>query len=125
MREALVIGREQDQQSEAEGFTELAGVATAQRRYEEAGVMLGAASALREGAEAKQDPVSRDVLEETLSTLRGNLDEDDFTAAWERGRAMTLEQAVEYAVEFIDSRQAAMPRRERATRSDSAWPTDR
>ena len=105
-REALLIGRQQDLQSEADALQEVAAVAAAQRRYEEAAVLIGAAEGLREGIEAEQEEVARALREETLSILRRNLEEDDFVAAWERGRAMTLEQAVEYAVQLIDSMSA-------------------
>ena len=103
LREALLIGQHQDVQSEADGLQELSALAVAQRHYEEAAVLLGAAAALLEGAEAVQEEVARDLREETVAALHRNLEEDDFTAAWERGRAMTLEQAVAYAVQFIDS----------------------
>jgi predicted ATPase/class 3 adenylate cyclase len=103
MREALLIGQQQDVQSEADGLQDLSTVAVAQRHHEEGAVLLGAAEALLEGAEAVQDEVGRDLRDETLAILHRNLEEDAFTAAWGRGRAMTLEQAVAYAVEYIDS----------------------
>ena len=103
LREALVIGQKQDLQSEAEQFVELAAVAVEQGRYEQAAVMLGAAEALREGTEATADPVSAAVREETTSILRRELDEDTFAQARERGRVMTLEQAVKYAVGYVDA----------------------
>jgi len=103
LREALLIGQHQDLQSEADGLQEVAAVAAAQRHYEQAAVLLGAAEGLREGIEAEQEEVARGLREETLSILRRNLEEDHLVAAGERGRRMTLEQAVEYAVQFIDS----------------------
>ena len=105
-REALLIGRQQDLQSEADTLQEVAAVAAAQRRYEEAAVLLGAAEGLREGIEAEQEEVAQALREETLSILRGNLEEDHCAGAEERGRRMTLDQAVEYAVQFIDSKSA-------------------
>ena len=105
-REALLIGRQQDLQSEADALQEVAAVAAAQRRYEEAAVLLGAAEGLREGIEAEQEEVARALREKTLSILRGNLEEDHYAGAEERGRRMTLDQAVEYAVQFIDSKSA-------------------
>jgi predicted ATPase/class 3 adenylate cyclase len=103
LREALLIGQHQDVQSEADGLQELSTVAVAQGHYEEAAVLLGAAEALLEGAEAAQEEVARTLREETLAILHRNLEHDDFTAASDRGRAMTLEQAVAYAIQFIDS----------------------
>jgi predicted ATPase/class 3 adenylate cyclase len=105
LREALLVGQEQDLQSEADGLQEVAALAAAQRHYEQAAVLLGAAEGLREGIEAEQEEVARGLRVETLSILRRNLEEDLFAAAEERGRRMTLEQAVEYAVQFIDSMQ--------------------
>ena len=102
-RESLLIGQQQDLQSEADGLQEVAAVAALQRRYEESAVLLGAAEGLREGIEAEQEEVARALHEETLSILRRGLEDDDFAAASELGRAMTLEQAVEYALQFIDS----------------------
>jgi tetratricopeptide (TPR) repeat protein len=102
-RESLLIGRQQDLQSEADVLQEVAAVAAAQGRYEEAAVSLGAAEGLREGIQAEQEEVARGLRDETLSILRRNLEEDHFEAAGERGRQMTLEQAVEYAVQLIDS----------------------
>jgi predicted ATPase/class 3 adenylate cyclase/Tfp pilus assembly protein PilF len=105
LREALLIGQQQDVQSEADALQEVAAVAAAQSYYEHAAAMLGAADALREGTEAAQEFVAKALREETLSILESNLEADQLTAAWQRGRAMTLEQVVAYAVEFIDSTQ--------------------
>jgi len=38
-----------------------------------------------------------------LSTVRAQLDERIFTAAWAEGRAMTLEQAIAYALADDDN----------------------
>lgn len=114
LREALLVGQQQDLQSETEALQEVAAVAAAQRHYDQAAVLLGAAEGLREGIEAEQEEVARGLREEALSILRRNLEEDHFAAAEERGRRMTLEQAVEYAVQFIDStRNTADARRSR------------
>ncbi len=102
-REALLIGQQQDLQSEADTLEEVAAVAAAQLRCEQAAVMLGGADALREGTGAKQELVGQALREETLSILRGNLEADRLAAALERGQAMTLEQSVAYAVQFIDA----------------------
>jgi predicted ATPase/class 3 adenylate cyclase len=105
LREALLIGQQQDIQSEMDTLQDVAAVAAAQRYYEQAAAMLGGADALREGTEAEQELVAKALREETLSILESNLEADQLTAAWERGRAMTLEQVVAYAVEFIDAKQ--------------------
>ena len=103
LREALVVGLHQDLQSEADVLQELSSVAAALGHYEETAVLLGAAERLFEGAEAAREDVSQAVLDETLSRLREALPAGEVEAAWQRGRAMTLEQAVAYAVDFVDA----------------------
>jgi non-specific serine/threonine protein kinase len=44
-------------------------------------------------------PVDRIEYERTLTTLRAQLSESDFNAAWEAGRTLTLEQAIELALQ--------------------------
>src|SRR5262249_6686341 len=44
-------------------------------------------------------PNDRQTQAPELAEDRGTLDEAAFTIAWERGRAMTMEQAIEYALE--------------------------
>jgi predicted ATPase/class 3 adenylate cyclase len=59
--------------------------------------LFGAAGALRE---AIGSPIPRPSMEshtQYIARLRSQLDETRFTRAWERGRAMPLEEAVEYA----------------------------
>jgi tetratricopeptide (TPR) repeat protein len=105
LRECLLIGLQQDLQTEAETLQDVAWLAAMQGHHEQGAVLLAAADALRTGTEAEQEDVGRADREETLSILHRNLQNDDFSAASARGRVMTLEQAVAYAVEFIDSMQ--------------------
>ena len=60
--------------------------------------LWGAAEALREASDFSQPPDDKRVLEPFLEAARSRLDEADFQAAWEEGRAMTEEQAVGYAL---------------------------
>jgi DNA-binding CsgD family transcriptional regulator/tetratricopeptide (TPR) repeat protein len=60
--------------------------------------LWGAAEALREASGFSQPPDDKRVLEPFLEAARSRLDEADFQAAWEEGRAMTEEQAIEYAL---------------------------
>ena len=39
--------------------------------------------------------------ERDVATTRARLDEDTFTTAWAEGQAMTLEQAIVYALEEV------------------------
>src|SRR5215208_4936398 len=70
-----------------------------QRRYVgRAARLWGAAEVLREASGFSQPPDDERVLEPFLKDARSRLDEATFQAAWEEGRAMTEEQAVEYAL---------------------------
>src|SRR5215218_5792640 len=60
--------------------------------------LWGAAEVLREASDFSQPPDDKRVLEPFLEAARSRLDEAAFQAAWEEGRAMTEEQAVEYAL---------------------------
>jgi predicted ATPase len=80
------------------GLTSLAEVARACQRPTRAARLMGSAGALRErmGAGAPRDTPDDASL---LDDLRAGLGEDAFSAAWAEGRAMTLEQAIDYALE--------------------------
>ncbi len=61
--------------------------------------LFGAASALREAISAPRPPAFLSYCERDLATARDQLDAATFTAAWEEGLAMTLEIAIEYALD--------------------------
>ena len=77
----------------------LAEIAVAQTQAEKAVRIFGAAAALRESIGSVIDPVDRSEYEDRLATLRAQLGEPRFVAAWNEGRAMPREQAVAYALE--------------------------
>ena len=58
----------------------------------------GAASALRESIGSPQTPAEQETTDKTMGAVREALGGGAFAAAWDAGRAMTLEQAVEYAL---------------------------
>jgi tetratricopeptide (TPR) repeat protein len=60
--------------------------------------LLGAADALRKDAGSVIDPVDLPEYVRTLDLLRGRLAGDAFERMWREGRAMSLEQAVAYAL---------------------------
>jgi tetratricopeptide (TPR) repeat protein len=64
-----------------------------------AAVLLAAAEILREESGVALDAIESILHEETLETLRKNMDESQLTAAWAEGRAMTGEQTIAYALE--------------------------
>ena len=62
--------------------------------------LLGAASALTPDEEPGSGERSPEIatLEADLNAIRGALGEDAFTAAWDAGRALSLEAAVQVAL---------------------------
>jgi hypothetical protein len=72
----------------------LARVAVAQGRMERAARLCGAAAALREDMGWPLPPVKRAEHDRTVAAARGALGEDAFAAAWVRGHALPLEEAV-------------------------------
>jgi predicted ATPase/DNA-binding XRE family transcriptional regulator len=77
----------------------MAGVAAVRGRVERAGALFGAVHALRERTGRSIWPINRRVSERDLAAARQALGEVRFTEAWEEGRAMTEEQAIDYALE--------------------------
>jgi len=77
----------------------LAGVAMAQSQTEKAVRLFGAATVLRSSIGSVIDPADQDRYKKNLDYLRANLGRERYKAAWDEGRAMSLEQAVAYALE--------------------------
>jgi hypothetical protein len=65
--------------------------------------LLGAAAEMR--AVTGHPPIvgSQAIHERNAAAIRAQLGEDGFAAAWAEGRAMTLEQAIAYALEGVDT----------------------
>jgi hypothetical protein len=61
--------------------------------------LLGAAEALRERLESGMLATERAEYDEVVATLRDQLDEQELASAWTEGRVMTMEQAIEIAVQ--------------------------
>lgn len=71
-----------------------------QEAQEERCVRLwGAAAALREAIGSPLSPTDREKQERETATVQETLGETAFALAWTRGRAMTLEQSIQYASE--------------------------
>jgi predicted ATPase/class 3 adenylate cyclase/Tfp pilus assembly protein PilF len=77
----------------------LAGIFMVRRQTEKAVRLFGAAAALRASIGSVIDPVDQANYKRNLSSLRAKLGKERFTAIWNEGRALTLEQAVAYALE--------------------------
>jgi non-specific serine/threonine protein kinase len=60
--------------------------------------LWGAAEALREAVGAPLAPVDLPSHERNVAAVRAHIDETSWEAAWAEGKAMTLEEAVEYAL---------------------------
>jgi predicted ATPase/class 3 adenylate cyclase len=65
---------------------------------ERAARLFGAAEALREKIAMPMDPDERIEYDQQVGALRGRLEEDTLASAWAAGRALTMEQAISYAV---------------------------
>jgi hypothetical protein len=80
----------------------LAGVAGAQGEPVRAARLLGAADRLRVAIGAPLPPGERADYDHTVDAARTQMAPDAFAASWAAGRAMTLEQAIAYALEEDD-----------------------
>ena len=75
-----------------------AALLAAEGQYVRAARLLGATEAHRQ-AEGTPLPVAhRSDYDRPVAAIRAGLSEEAFTAAWAQGRAITLEQAIEYAL---------------------------
>ncbi len=97
-KQSLAIAQEIDDRTfVADSLTGLASVAGALGRPEVAALIFGAAEAVRESLGITLPPSERTMHERKVATARAGLDGDRFRAAWERGRQLPLEAAVDYA----------------------------
>ena len=76
-----------------------AAIDVAERQSVIAARLFGAASALREALGTPLPPLDRPAYDGAVESARGQLGKEKFAAAWDEGRAMTLEEAIEYALE--------------------------
>jgi hypothetical protein len=77
----------------------LAFIANAQGQGSRAARLLGAAESLREASHSPMIPYERAEYEQSVAALRGQASESD----WAEGRALTLDQAVAFALENIEA----------------------
>ncbi len=75
----------------------LAFIAGTQRQGERAAKLLGAAEALRERINSAMTLIERREYEQALDHLRAQLDKASLEKAWAEGRALTMDQALEFA----------------------------
>ena len=83
-----------------ERFAEVAG---AKGQLKQAARLYGAAEALREAIGSPIPPSSRDDYDRSVTAVRAELGEEAIETAWAEGRAMSMEQAISYALEEGDN----------------------
>jgi non-specific serine/threonine protein kinase len=99
LHQSLTLSRALNHKREiAETLEGLAGVAIAQQAPERAARVLGAAEVLRETIAVPLTPAERVDYERVVVLTQTALGRDVFAAAWATGRAMMLEEAIEYAL---------------------------
>ena len=76
----------------------MAGMAVAREQPVRAARLFGSAAALREAMNAPRPPGLRPGYERNLDATRAQLDRATFATAWEEGRTMGYERAIEYAL---------------------------
>ena len=77
----------------------LACVAGATGGEERAARLWGAAQALQEAKDIPRDPDFIAEADARISAVRSGMGEEGWEEAWRRGRAMTLDEAVSYALQ--------------------------
>jgi tetratricopeptide (TPR) repeat protein len=83
-------------------FEGLAMVEVACGNVERAARLLASAESLRESIGARLSVDEDAEYDQAVNNARAKLSEEAFTAAWAQGRAMTMEQAIQYALEKTD-----------------------
>ena len=98
-RESLTLHyRLGDRRGIAECLEALANVMAAANQADQAARLLGAAEALREAIIAPVPREDRPAYDRSRFAIQDLLSKQALSAAWTEGRAMTLEQAIEYAL---------------------------
>ena len=99
-REALLLRRQFGLRTGfAPSLERFAGLAAARGEHERAARLFGAAEALREAAHSSIPPVAQPDYDSDVELVRNGLDEPSFDRVWHEGRAMTPDEAVEFALE--------------------------
>ena len=74
-------------------------LAIAEEEPHRAAKLLGAAEALRDKAQSSMTDLEQVEYDQSVARLRAMLAETEFKALWAEGRAMTLDKAIQYALE--------------------------
>ncbi len=89
----------------------LAATRSGQDQPRDAVCLYAAAAALRDEIGAPMPPSARVDHDHDIAGIRGALGGQTFAAAWAEGRAMTLDQAIEYALALPNEPATGRPRR--------------
>jgi tetratricopeptide (TPR) repeat protein len=79
----------------------LAGIVAMLGKHEQAARLLGATEASFEALSRIMDSADQKEYDQYAAMVREHLDEKTFKAAWTEGRAMKLEQAIDYGLENV------------------------
>jgi tetratricopeptide (TPR) repeat protein len=74
-------------------------IAIGQEHGERAAKLLSAAETLRERSNSRRTPQEQMEQDKQIADLRIGLGEENFTQCWNEGKSMTMEQAIQYALE--------------------------
>jgi tetratricopeptide (TPR) repeat protein len=74
-------------------------IASAQNQTQRAVHLMGAAEALRESIDSPMPAHERVEYDQNVSAMRAQMDAQAFGVAWTEGRAMTMGQAIQFALE--------------------------
>ncbi|MBZ5625278.1 MAG: helix-turn-helix domain-containing protein [Acidobacteriia bacterium] len=102
--ESLVLFHERGLRQEVTGcFVALAEIAAVLAEGQHAARLLGAAEATLEATGVEMSQAQRADFDQAAAAARTRLDETDLATEWKQGRAMTIEQGVEYALQNLSS----------------------
>ncbi len=88
----------------AASLSGFAGLALAQGQFIRAVRLFGAAQASLESLAWRLPPADDDAYQRNLASARAQLSGAVFNAAWDEGRALSLEQATDYALSREEAR---------------------
>lgn len=77
----------------------LAFIAKSLEQVEKATKLLGAAEALRQRIEIDMTPPEREEYDKEVADLKANMDEKELASFWAEGRSLTMDEAIEFALD--------------------------
>jgi predicted ATPase/class 3 adenylate cyclase len=99
IKEGLTLHQEEGSKlGIAECLAALAGVASEESNVDRAAVLFGATDALLERIKVPLTPADREQYDSDLAAAKALLEEKAWEGAWVKGRGISIEQAVEYAL---------------------------